>query len=297
MLCFTAAGRRLGPGLVNGLRLLLAVVLLGLTHRILNGVWLPEAVSGQIVLLALSGVVGLTIGDHALFVSFLDIGPRMSALIMTTSPIFAAFFGWIFLGEVLQGMAWLGVVISIAGLAWVVLERAPAAVGTRSPRFFRGVMCAMVGASCQAGGLMLSKKGMGHGWLPAAEHLNPQAATLVRMFFAGAVSLPLTVYYVRRSIRARPAGDACEASSGSLIRMGLVYTAFGSVSGPFLGVWLSLVASDRAPLGIAQTLCSLVPVLMLPVTAIAYKEPVTLRAVLGTLLAVGGAGLLFLQPG
>ncbi len=63
--------------------------------------------------------------------------------------------------------------------------------------------------------------------------------------------------------------------------------------GPFLGVWMSLVASDRAPLGVAQTLCGLSPVFILPFAALIHKERVSPRAVLGAVVAVGGSAVLF----
>ena len=77
-------------------------------------------------------------------------------------------------------------------------------------------------------------------------------------------------------------------------RAGLLFAFCGAVVGPFLGVWMSLVAGDRASLGIAQTLCSLPPVFLLPVARLVHKEQIGLRAVLGAIVAVLGVGLLFL---
>ena len=59
------------------------------------GSLLPDIPTVQMwVYLALSGVIGLTICDQALFSAFLAIGPRKALLYMTTSPIFAALFGF-----------------------------------------------------------------------------------------------------------------------------------------------------------------------------------------------------------
>jgi drug/metabolite transporter (DMT)-like permease len=59
---------------------------------------------------------------------------------------------------------------------------------------------------------------------------------------------------------------------------------------------MSLVASDRAPLGVAQTLCSLPPILILPVVVWVHKERVSARAVVGAVIAVAGTALLFVKP-
>ena len=291
-LMFTAAGRRIGPTAVNASRIVLAVLLLGVTHRVLTGVWVPPLAAGQVGLLMLSGVIGLSIGDQALFTAFVDIGPRLSMLIMTTAPLFAALFGWIALGETLGAFAWLGIALTVGGVAWVVLER-PRRPSLLTPTHrSRGILLAFVGAGCQAGGLLLSKQGMGHGWLPREAHLDPQAATLVRVFFAGLGMIPIVYLHWLRERKRRAAGVR-PAHIGSP-RAGLFFTFGGAVVGPYLGIWMSLEAGDRVPLGVAQTLCSLPPVLILPFVHFVHKEHVSLRAILGAVVAVGGVALLFL---
>lgn len=71
-------------------------------------------------------------------------------------------------------------------------------------------------------------------------------------------------------------------------------TIGGAFTGPFLGVSLSLVALSAAPVGIASTLMALTPVFLLPISRFAFKERITLRATIGTALAVGGVAVLFL---
>ncbi len=290
---FTAAAKRIGPVAVNGFRIVIALVLLAATHRVINGVWLPQLEAGQMLFLAVSGVIGLSIGDQALFVAFMDIGPRLATLVMTTSPLFAVFFGWLVLGEMLSGPAWAGMVLTIGGIAWVVMERSPTESGRTESHRARGIIMGLLAAACQAGGLLLSKQGMGHGWLPQDQHLDPQAATMVRMFFAAIGVIPiLIVHHIRQ--RARRTAGVQTQRIGSR-KVGYSFAALGAVFGPFLGVWMSLVATDRAPLGIAQTLCSLTPIFLVPLAAVIYKERISPRAALGAVMAVGGAALLFVD--
>jgi drug/metabolite transporter (DMT)-like permease len=70
-------------------------------------------------------------------------------------------------------------------------------------------------------------------------------------------------------------------------------TSLGAFFGPFLGVSLSLVAVKYTEAGVAATLMALVPVMIIPLTVLVRKERVTARSVLGAIVAVGGAGLLF----
>lgn len=294
-LFFTAAGRRIGPTVVNATRISLAVVLHAFTHWLLAGTFWPQARTGQVVYLALSGVIGLSIGDQALFSAFLDIGPRLSMLIMTTAPLFAALFGWVVLHETLGGIAWLGIALTVAGVAWVVLERQPVTIGATRPHRARGVALASIAAVCQAGGLLLSKQGMGHGWLPVAQHMDPQAATYVRMMFGGIGVFPMLVIHARLEGARTAGGFNLWGRRTWSRRQGLALACCGAVVGPYLGVWMSLVATDRAPLGIAQTLCSLSPIFILPFVVMLYKERVSVRAAIGAVVAVVGSALLFLR--
>lgn len=294
-LFFTAASRRIGPTRVNGIRLLTAVVLLGVTHRLLSTshTWFPQLLGEQVVLLAASGLLGLVIGDQAMLTAFLAIGPRLTLLMSTSAPLFATLFGWLFLDETVGWRAGLGITCTITGIAWVVLERprdgGPAFAGHRA----RGLALALLSAAAQAGGLLLSKAGMGHGWLPRAQHLDPQGATLTRAFFAGAAMVLILLLHAwrerTRSIAAHPRGPQGAWRAGVLLALG------GAVVGPYLGVWLSLIASDRAPLGVAQTLVALPPVLILPIVRLVHQEPLSARAVCGALLAVGGVAMLFVH--
>jgi drug/metabolite transporter (DMT)-like permease len=68
----------------------------------------------------------------------------------------------------------------------------------------------------------------------------------------------------------------------------------GAFFGPFLGVSLSLAAIQYTETGVASTIMSIVPVLIIPPAVLIFKEKVSLRAVLGAALAVAGVALLFL---
>ena len=275
---FTAAGRRLGATVVNAIRIVLAIGLLATAHVVITGVLLPDASGEQMFWLFLSGVIGLAIGDQALYLSFLVVGPRVALLVSTTAPLFAAAFGLLWLGEQLSTLAWLGVLMTITGVGWAVLERQPRRVDRVSSdptdhpaRTARGVMLAVIAAACQAAGLLFSKLGIGHGSLPPDQHMDPLAATLIRMMFAAAGVVPLIVVatMVHRRTTARRSIDragtvpvfASNAPRKRLIAQSLLLVGCGAIVGPFLGVWMSLVAADRAPVGIAQTLMSLSPVL------------------------------------
>ena len=294
-LFFTAAGRRIGATNVNAARIALAIILLGVTHRVAAGTWLPPAQWQQVAFLAASGIIGLAIGDQALFSAFVLIGPRLSMLIMTTAPLLAALFGWLALGETIAPGSWIGILLTVGGVAWVVRERPPTMTPASSGVRARGLILALIGAACQAGGLLLSKQGIGHGWMPEEEHMGPQAATLVRMVFAGVGVVPILLLHMRRAQKQRAAGIQPPRHGSQTA--GYLLAAGGSVVGPYLGVWMSLVAAHHVQLGIAQTLTSLPPVLILPFAWLIHKERISPRAVVGAVVAVAGVILLAVRVG
>ena len=69
---------------------------------------------------------------------------------------------------------------------------------------------------------------------------------------------------------------------------------FGAFVAPFLGVTLSMVAVAYTQAGIAQTLISLMPVLIIPVVWVFYKQRTSLQGILAAIVAVVGVAVLFL---
>lgn len=288
---FTAAGRRLGSTTVNASRLIIAFAVLTLAHALITGSWIPAVSGPQLLALAASGLIGLAICDQALFTAFVDVGPRRALLIMTTSPLWAVGFGWAFLGETPTPLRGLGVILIVAGVATVVLERRPTGGDTaRHPHALRGAVLAAAAAALQAVGLLLSKQGItAHDDSPAVGELG---ATLVRMVFGVLGVAPiLLVAWMRR--HSRSSGEARGRRVGSR-PIGLALAATGAVTGPILGVWLQLVSVNAVSVGVAQALSSLAPVLILPVTVLVLRERVPLLGWAGAALAVGGSALLFL---
>ncbi|MEO1007343.1 MAG: DMT family transporter [Planctomycetota bacterium] len=291
-ICFAAGGRRIGPTLVNGLRLYVAIVLLTGALWASTGSPLPDVNDRMVLLLAASSIVGIVIGDQALFTAFVDIGPRLSLLMMATAPIWAALAGWLFLDETLGGAALVGIAVTIGGVAWVILERPHTRVDDRPhPHRVRGIVLALVGAVCQGGGLLLSKAGMGHGWLPEDEHLGTLAATQVRI--AVAILCMTPVLFARWRFTA---GKPEHKIPRRIFWIGFGFTALGALVGPFLGMWMSLVTADLTSVGVAQTLCSLAPVFVLPMVLL-QGERVSPRAFVGAVVAIGGVALLVFLPG
>ncbi len=279
---FTLAGKRVGSSAVNSVRLWIAFPALLLLHGVLFGTPFPFNIElSRFFYLGLSGVIGFVIGDAMLFESFLLIGPRRAMLLALLVPVFGAFLAWVFLGETLRLLEIVSILVTIGGVAWVVVEETtPAAENASSPprKKLLGIWLAVGGAAGQALGLLFSRLGL-------ANDYSAISATLVRVGVAGLLLALLNL------LQGKLRGHLIAMKDGKAL---LQITA-GSLTGPVLGVTLSLVAIAHAHIGVASTLMSLTPVMLLPVSHFLFREMITCRAIIGTLVALLGVVLLFLS--
>ncbi len=119
-MAFESAGKRVGALSLNLIRLVMGLIFLALYNALFNDGFLPDATAYQWFWLVLSGVVGFVLGDLFLFRAFILIGARISMLIMALVPPITALIGWITLGEVLSGMEFLGMGITLLGIVLVI---------------------------------------------------------------------------------------------------------------------------------------------------------------------------------
>jgi drug/metabolite transporter (DMT)-like permease len=226
---------------------------------------------------ALSGVIGLALGDAFLFQAYLWIGPRLGMLLMSLAPVLGALEARFIFGEVLLPAQMLGIALTLGGVAWVIMERGDS-TNPRPRAPLRGVAFGVLAALGQATGLVLSKQGLLGGFSPISGNSIRMLAAVFALWLVAL--LQRQAGRTVRTLRARP----------SVIKLLLL----GSLIGPTLGVLFSLVAVQHAEVGVASTLMALPPVILLPVGYFFFKERFGWQAVAGTLVAIAGVVLLFL---
>lgn len=279
VICFESAGRRVGSLAVNWLRLVIGLVYLALYGAIVHGEAFPLQVEPTNAgwLLA-SGLVGFVIGDLALFRAFLLIGGRLSMLVYTTVPLFTSLFDWLIYGSTLTAMNMLGMAMTLVGVGLAVLGKrggqAVAAEGRR--RYMEGLTLALLGSFGQAGGLILSKLGIGS--------LSPFAATQIRIV-AGIAGFSLLFFAIGWWGRIRSALHD---------KIAMRWLLLGGIFGPFLGVSFSIMALQYTKAGLAATLNALTPVFIILPAVWIMKEKVGVAAMIGALVAVAGTAVMLL---
>jgi drug/metabolite transporter (DMT)-like permease len=274
---FAGAIRRIGSVQVNVVRLIIAAVLLIVTILVAN---LSIRLSfGQYAYLGISGCIGLVFGDTFLFKSFHVNGARISMLIMSLAPAISAILAYIILGEMLSVWGIVGIIVTTAGIVLVVVSNQQSE-HTKVKLTRIGLLYGFLGALGQGAGLVFARLAFVEG------DINGFVATFVRIAASLVVLLPLTLMTGRIKNPIRVFWDDKRA---------LMLTIGGAIFGPYLGITFSLIAIMYTKVGIAATLIATVPILMLPLVRIIYKERLSWHAIVGACVAVGGVAILFLR--
>lgn len=279
--------KRLGNLTLNVLRMGLALVFSLVLFFVVTGSIMPPGASAEAAgWMLLSGVVGYVIGDFCLFQCYIIIGSRYGQLFMTLAPLSAALMAWITLGQQMNAMSILAMLITLGGISISVLGRGEHhKVGLKLP--LNGVLFAIGAAMCQGIGLVLSKIGMDHyeaSLTGMPEWLVPFSANFYRCV-AGIIGFSLLMYW-RTGMK--PLAEAAHD------RKGLAVAIATTVFGPFVGVGFSLMAVQYTAAGIASTLMAMTPIIILLPSYWLFKQKITWRAVVGAVISVVGVSLFFL---
>lgn len=286
-LAFESASKKVGSLAVNLIRLCLAFLFLSVFRLITSGSFLPiGADSHQWIWLSVSGLIGFVLGDLFLFQAYVVVGARISMLIMALAPPIAALTGWMLMDETMSFKNLAGMILTFIGISMAILARKavdPESIEIKQKRGklgfkypIKGLLLAFGGAAGQGIGLVLSKYGMGQ--------YDPFAATQIRVI-TGVIGFILIIIAVKASGKVLIALK----NSSAMKRLSL-----GAFFGPFLGVSFSLIAVQYTSSGIASTIMSIVPVMIIVPSVFIMKEKITWQEVVGAVLAVGGVSLFFI---
>jgi len=273
---FSNASRAVGAFQLNIDRIGITIVLLGIFNLVAGNLF--KINESQILLLGLSGFVGLAFGDTFLFSAYRYIGPRLTIMISALTPAFSAILAYFMLNEHLEYDIYFGMLITLAGILIVVYKKDTGADFNPSS-MVKGVIFALLAMFGQALGLILAKQALN------ITEINSFIATFFRLSSAFIVIFPLTIIAKRYSNPIRIYRENRKALTSVLI---------GSIFGPFFGITLSLVAISNTDVAVAATLMSTMPILMLPISKYYYKENVTKVAVFGAVLSVIGVVIIFM---
>ena len=266
---FKQLGETLQPVVLTATKGIAGAAMLALVLRSLAFQPVP---SGAVVLLVLSGLLGIAAGDTLFFMALNRLGAQAVVLLLTLGQVLTVLLAVAWLGERPEPAAWAGIALVTGGVTAVMWSRLRGE-GGRSE--LPGVLLGLAAVVCMAVSTVIAKQAMDAG-------SNSAQATLVRMVAGTAGAMLLGAAMGQRMSSLQPLLSPRFAGF-FLLSVGVV--TFG-------GFWLSLVAINYAGVAVANTLGSLEPVLVLPFAAVLLQERITPPVLAGSLAATTGVVLL-----
>lgn len=278
-LCWAATGlfaadavRALGPFYFNLIRQVFVTLLLAIIVVLHGTGVLPDL--RDALLLAVSGIVGILLGDTFNFSAVARLGPRRAGAVFALNAPMAAIMGWAFLGESLPPQAVFGILLTAAGVATAIMGRprqnAHRLELTQGAAII-GIIMGLGAAFGQAAGSLIARPVMMSG-------IDPYLASMLRVGASGVMMGMIAPFGP-----ARP----------TVTRAALILTAATAIIGLLIGMTLFLYALQGSKTGIIATLSATSPVIILPLLWLRTGQRPTALSWLGAGLAVIGLGLIF----
>lgn len=224
------------------------------------------------VILSLSGIIGISIGDTLFFRSLQDLGAKVQVLYFMLGQIVTMFLSFLLLGDVLSLWEYIGAFVLLCGIVVVTWGKQE-----DRPNKKRGIIGGFISILCFSASSIMVKA--------CIADIDVVTATFYRMVF-GTVS----VFFVG-------------LTSGKIISW-VVPLKNLKVLGLFLfnvvvitlgGFLLSMLAIKEISVSLASVLSTTEPIFVLVSAYIVNKELATGRELIGTLVAISGLLLLILN--
>ena len=242
----------------------------------------------------LSGMVGIGVGDGALFQALPRLGSRLSMLLIQclTAPL-GAVIEWCWLGTRLKSGQ---IVCGLTILAGVGLALLPTEHLKRNPRQWAvGTLWGIVSALAGAAGAVLSRKA----YMIAeacAQPIDAGSAAFQRVvggLLLGGLTLLLVRGHRFQFETRAPGGFQLEIARKKWREL-WPWVLVNSLAGQTLGVSFMQWALRTTPTGIVLAIIAITPVVVIPFALLVEGECPTTRSVLGGLVAVAGVAALAL---
>lgn len=277
---FEMAAKKSDSLSVNVIRLVIGITFLGVITLFTKGMFLPfDSTPHNWTFLGISGVIGLFFGDLFLYESYILIGARICMLFMTLTPLIVGVFGFIFLGETMTLLQLTAMIITCSGILMVVVKPKNKdknrQENSEKKLSKKGIACITTAVILEALGNIFTKVG--------SAGYDASSCTQIRMICA---SVFFIIYVTFKGKWKHIFEKSKDMHLLSLI-------AGGTISAT-VGITFLVSAFQLINTGVASTISSTSPVLVIPISIMVFKEKVRVREIIGAVVSVVGIGLFFL---
>lgn len=268
--------RHLGPFAYSRWRMGCTAVILTLMAASLGG-WHTIRVE-HISPMILSGLIGIFIGDTALFACMNRMGPRQAGLLFSCHAVFSAVLGYWLFSETWQGIELAGAMLVFFGVVTAIFFGRKQATNhhweSLQGKMAMGIGLGLVAALCQALGGIIAKPVM-------QTNIDPIAASAIRMISA----------FIAHSLFWLTGAKLAKAKQAITLRV-LSITALSGFVAMVVGMTLILYALQEGNVGLVALLSSTTPIMVLPLLWLITKQRPNRYAWYGAILAVIGTGMI-----
>ncbi len=275
---YSFVGQKIPPLQLNFLKGIIAIFLILATLGLQQSGISPIE-PFPVLLLALSGIIGIGLGDTAFFLALNTLGVRKTLLLETVAPPIGACLGFILIGEIISFQIWVGICLTLLGVFWVIWERSERDLVVE---YKKGLIWIMIAAISQSLGVVLSRMALLNSGITSLE------SSLIRLLAGSAIALFLSLIPIFSNEK------SLTDTIKSLPSRTILIIFLASFGGTYLGIWLQQISLKHTSIGIAQTLLATSPLFSI-VLALLRKEKVTLRSFLGVSLALLGVSFFFIE--
>ncbi|WP_100754267.1 DMT family transporter [Vibrio salilacus] len=242
-----------------------------------TGGWSSVEQSG-VAAMMLSGVIGIFIGDTALFACLNRMGPRQAGLLFSCHAVFSAILGYFLFSETMTHIEFIGALLVFSGVLTAIFfgRKGQAANQLESIKgnVWAGITLGLLAALCQALGGIIAKPVM-------QTDIDPVAASAIRMMTAFAAHCLLFISGVKLARATLPMNIKIFA-----------ITAVNGFLAMAVGMTLILYALKQGNVGMVALLSSTTPIMLLPILWIYSGKRPNRFAWIGAMMAVAGTGIL-----
>ena len=269
---FKQLGQSFSPLALNFWKGLVAIVLLLIAIQFVPT---PSLSTEVILLLLVSGLIGIGLGDTFFFQAINRVGDSQTLLIAETlAPIFTAVLAIAWLSEWLTTAQWMGIAVVIISVDMVIrIQRKQAA----NLFDFTGIGYAGLAALCQAVGAVISRQVL------TTTELDPANASLIRL--AGGMAIIICLMLWRKK--------AWLPTTDNTFKIWGIF-AVATFFGTFAGLYLQMVAFAYTKAAIVQTLFATSILFSLALAAL-LGDKINKKTVLWSVVALAGVVILILN--
>lgn len=223
----------------------------------------------ELSFLALSGIVGITIGDSLFFKSLQDLGAKTQVIFFLLGQIMTMILSLLFLGELLSVEQYIGAFILLTGVIVTTWG-----TQTNHPNKTRGIILGLASMTCFSISAIMVKA--------AISDIPVITATFYRMVFGTIFTLGYGLASKNFSSWIHPLKDK---KLLGLFIFNVIVITYG-------GFLLSMAAIKYISVSLASVLGATEPVFVLLLAFLHMREKVTKRELIGTIVTLAGLFLI-----